>query len=88
MCFASCLMLFGSAPARAAVAPGDVLVADLSFDGLYRVDPKTGAATSFAANTDAVNASSQLFASPSDVTVDPAGRIVVTDPGADGAPAR
>ncbi len=78
------LTLFGSVPAQAAVAPGDVLVADLSFAGLYRVDPKTGAATSFAGNTDAVNASSPLFASPSDVTVDPTGRILVTDPRADG----
>ena len=78
------LTLFGSVPAQAAVAPGDVLVADSSFAGLYRVDPKTGAATPFAANTDAVNASSQLFASPTDVTLDAAGRIFVADTGADG----
>ena len=78
------LTLFGSVPAQAAVAPGDVLVADSSLAGLYRVDPKTGAASPFASNTDAVNASSQLFATPSDVTVDPAGRILVADPGADG----
>jgi sugar lactone lactonase YvrE len=86
LAFVSCalLTLFGSAPAGAAVAPGDLLVADSSFAGLYRVDPKTGAATPFAANTDAVNVLSPLFGSPSDVTVDPAGRILATDTGADG----
>jgi RTX calcium-binding nonapeptide repeat (4 copies) len=78
------MALLGAAPAQAAIAPGDLLVADAAFAGLYRVDPKTGAATPFAANTDPVNAASPLFASPTDVTVDPAGRVLVADPGADG----
>jgi Ca2+-binding RTX toxin-like protein len=80
------LTLLGAAPAQAAIAPGDVLVADATFAGLYRVDPTTGAATPFAANTDPVNATSQLFASPTDVTVDPTGRILVADSAADGGP--
>jgi outer membrane protein assembly factor BamB len=77
--FAALAVLLSAAPAAAALQPGEILVADSGFTGLIRVNPLTGKQTPFAANAAPVNASSPLFAIPSDVVIAPTGRIFAVD---------
>ena len=67
-----------------ALAPSGklVLVDNTGFDGnggVIGVNPANGKETKVSANDMAVNASNQLFSSPSAIVVQPSGRILVTD---------
>jgi hypothetical protein len=74
--------LFDS-PYGIALAPSGklVLVDTNAFDGggVIGVNPATGRETEISGNDMAVNASSQFFAQPSGIAVQPSGRILVTD---------
>lgn len=73
------LASLASAPQAPALTPGELLVVGSEPDAIIRVDTRTGKQRLFAANSDPVNAASQLFTSPADVTVAPNGTIYVVD---------
>ena len=72
------IALATASPAAAKFKPGTILVADGN-SGVLLVDPGTGKQRILSSNDQPVNASSQLFSSPSDIALSRSGRVFVTD---------
>jgi sugar lactone lactonase YvrE len=82
----ACALLAVVSPGRAAaaLAPGELIVADARAQGggaLFEVDPSTGAETLLSSNQMAVNASNQLFNFPFTLALAPDDDILVANTG-------